>query len=470
MIKYIYSISVAILLLLQSCDSYLESDVYNQVDSEVSFNTVSDIKAARNGLYYHLGTYRFCGNYVLSIGDFASDISVADAGTGHFVSINDYAIVEEGDEILKIWTRGYKIVNISTQLINAVKEMLSLDDKTESEVDELQLYMAEAYGLRALTYFYMVNIFGLPYGTDTNANGGLVLMDSVAVLPEEDVSRSSVTDTYSLILKDIENSLSSFDKVSSSSTQSGFYFNEAGVNALNARVLLYMGNDEGAITAASKALALKGVKELNEEAYIEMWNSLTLSDEDIFTIVKSEDDNLSSNSLNTLYGSYNGSIYTEFINDFEDTDYRLKLIDDEFHPKKFDGIESSAATSNIRLFRVSEMELIIAESSVNLGLLDNAKTALLYTAKRNTAISSVNDLPATKDLLLKFIAKERKREFFQEGQRWYDARRTGELISVSNGKNTNFDVSKFVYPIPADEINSGYNCEQNENWYDYLPE
>jgi len=35
---------------------------------------------------------------------------------------------------------------------------------------------------------------------------------------------------------------------------------------------------------------------------------------------------------------------------------------------------------------------------------------------------------------------------------------------------TNYDVAKFVFPIPADEINSGFGCEQNEGWEDALPE
>jgi hypothetical protein len=59
---------------------------------------------------------------------------------------------------------------------------------------------------------------------------------------------------------------------------------------------------------------------------------------------------------------------------------------------------------------------------------------------------------------------------FEEGFRWYDARRTGEKIMAGDGLYTDFDVSKFVYPIPANEVNAGFGTEQNTDWSSNLPE
>lgn len=33
----------------------------------------------------------------------------------------------------------------------------------------------------------------------------------------------------------------------------------------------------------------------------------------------------------------------------------------------------------------------------------------------------------------------------------------------------NFDIAKFVFPIPADEINADACTQQNEGWNNYLP-
>ena len=115
------------------------------------------------------------------------------------------------------------------------------------------------------------------------------------------------------------------------------------------------------------------------------------------------------------------------------------------------------------------MYLIIAEVEAEAENIELAQEALFYTAKRDVAITSPDKLPSTKADLLGFISKERVREFFEEGHRYYDARRTGELITVVNGTKPNFDVSKFVFPIPADEINSGSGVVQNPNWSAALP-
>jgi hypothetical protein len=69
---------------------------------------------------------------------------------------------------------------------------------------------------------------------------------------------------------------------------------------------------------------------------------------------------------------------------------------------------------------------------------------------------------------MSFISDERVRELYLEGHRWYDARRQGLKITVATTKQ-NFDVAKFVYPIPAAEINAGYGTEQNTGWADNLP-
>lgn len=466
--KYILYVLSALLVLFTSCDSYLDTETYNQIYTEDAFTSPSDVKAARNGLYYLLGTYRFVGKNVIAVGDFSSDISVADGSSGHFVRFNNYTIADSDAELEEIWYYGYRVVNNATKIINGIDALLTDESSSDTDKDLLYQYKAEAFGIRAFAYFHLVNVFGLPYGVDNNPHGGLVLMDKVAIEPEENVSRSSVEDTYSQILADIKSSIDTYMLTEEESNE--FYFSKAAVYALSARVKLYMKDFDGAIADATESLKIKEPSELSDEDYLAMWSSLNISEEDIFTIAKTEDDNLSANSLNTLYGSYGGWFTEEFLADFEKTDARLALFQSGNLLVKFGGIPTSKATSNIPQFRVSEMKLIIAEAEAMNDQLINAQNALIYTAKRDSAITSVGDLPDTKDELLSFIAKERKRELFAEGHRYYDARRTGEKITVANGKFPDFDIQNFVFPIPSDEINSGFQCEQNEGWFDFLPQ
>ncbi|MDR2499138.1 MAG: RagB/SusD family nutrient uptake outer membrane protein, partial [Tannerellaceae bacterium] len=94
---------------------------------------------------------------------------------------------------------------------------------------------------------------------------------------------------------------------------------------------------------------------------------------------------------------------------------------------------------------------------------------LFEIAQRNPDLKK-EDLPTGKAELLAFISVERRRELFQEGHRYFDMRRTGELMTRVGGNFpiSNWDVSKFVFPIPANEINAS-GLEQNTGWSSALP-
>ena len=124
------------------------------------------------------------------------------------------------------------------------------------------------------------------------------------------------------------------------------------------------------------------------------------------------------------------------------------------------------------------MELIIAEAKLRTAQpdLNGAKEALLTVAKRNSKITSADDLGNTKEEVFAFLKDERARELFQEGFRFYDLRRWDEKADVYANvedqvsyKYTNYDISQFCYPIPNDEINAGFGIEQTPNWNNYLP-
>ncbi|HBX91219.1 MAG TPA: RagB/SusD family nutrient uptake outer membrane protein, partial [Alistipes sp.] len=70
---------------------------------------------------------------------------------------------------------------------------------------------------------------------------------------------------------------------------------------------------------------------------------------------------------------------------------------------------------------------------------------------------------------------ERARELFQEGHRLYDLRRWGDNASVYaysapeiKFSYNDYKISDLVFPIPVDEINSGFGVKQND-WSGTLP-
>lgn len=467
--KKIYTIIVLIGTLVSSCDSYFDVELHQNIPADNAYNTVSDITNALNGAYYALGTYRFQGRNVPALGDLASDNGIASATSGHFVAISTYTYSETTGDFSDIWTYGYQVVDRTTRVINGAKALLAKGSLSEADQSTLNSAIAQSYALRAYSAFMMVNIFGLPYGTDNDANGGLVVVEAEPIEAGVNVSRASVKDTYDWILRDIKQA-NTVPNVVTSSPQ--FYFNPAAVKALEARVNLYMKNYGVAKEAAQKAIDLRGANPVSDAEYVEMWKSIAISGEDIFTIPKTTDDNLSANALNTLYGTYKSTMTADLAATIGANDIRKKLIGTsngvENHPKKFDGIQDAAAVNNIPVFRVSEMYLIIAEVCAQTGD-SGAQEALFFTAKRNKDITAASQLPSSKDALLTFISVERRREFFAEGQRWYDARRTGEKIMLNDGNVQNFDVAKIVMPIPSSEINAGFGVQQNPTWKESMP-
>lgn len=465
-ILYIIILSFSVLFLNTSCDF----DTRTFTNGSYPYKTARDITSGTTGSYRTLGSYRFYGTNILAMGDMSTDISAGTSG-GHYVSFSTWTILDSQLELKQTWEYGYKLIAQTTEVIIGGKNLLN---KNVSGTSTIEMGIAENYALRALAYHTLVNYFALPYHESTE-NLGLPLLTDNLLEIEKPIKRSTVGETYTLILNDIAAAKQYLaDAISHGATiKNAFYINEAAIYALEARVKMSMHDYTGAKSAAHKALQLKNAKDISNAKYVEKWSSLEISDEDIFTIAKSLDDNLSSNSMNTLYGTYQGEVKNTLIDVFNKTsDIRYVELISGNHPKKFEGIDGSEDTNNLPVFRVAEMYLIIAEAEARTNNIIPAQEALFHTARRDASITASTSLPNTQNGLIEFISKEYMREFFQEGVRYFYLRRTNEPITVGYGSNavSNFDISKFVYPIPSDEINApGGVYQQNEGWADKLP-
>ena len=449
----IFAIGAVLTLGLASCsDNYFDVDMDQNKTSETAYTSAQDVKNGMIGAYYALGNYRFYGNYVVALGDMASDIATASSSTGHFFAINSYGITDTNGELDDIWNYGYKVIDRSTRAIIGAGKIIE-GGVTEAEEYAINSYLSQCYALRALATFTMTNIFGLPYQAgQSNSQLGIILIKDKIYTINDEVHRSTVEECYAQVLEDIANAKKYYTDESEMNGAPQFYFNLAAYAE--------------AKTAAQNAIDERGSDGATAENYVSMWSSNAISPEDIFTINKTNDDNLSANALNTLYGSYKGGLTNFTKGLFGANDYRAGVLNN--YAFKFCGLPTAQAVSNIPVFRVSEMYLILAECEAQLGNTADAQNALFFTAQRDADITSATDLPSTKDALMDFINDERVRELYQEGFRWYDARRQGLKITVAT-TSQNFDIAKFVYPIPASEINAGYGTEQNEGWSSNLP-
>ena len=483
-ILYKLSIVLSLALAVSSCD--FDTELQQNVDTADAFKNVQDVANGTTGAYQALAYYPFLGNYAIAFGDFAGGLANGSASSGHFYSVSYWSVSDTDEEMEGIWLYGFKVVDAAVRTINGADALLAANpDMSDDDKATIYYNVSQCYALRALAYFTMTQYFYYPYSKGADQKGLPIVKDQ-PVEAFQNATRASLGDTYSFMLDDIKKALEYNEEAGSPSLQY-FFLNKAAIYALKARVCLYMGNYADAEAAAKKAIELKGKGNAtytdltpNNETYLTMWASLNPSDEDIFTLSKTTDDNLSANALNTLWGSYYGKVSTYGQSFFSDTDVRPQLIGEvngnSPASMKWQGIESSQATSNIPIFRKSEMALIIAECEARNGNITEAQKYVGYTAKRDSQYAAedgscdLSKLPSDKDALLEFIWKENTREFLGEGHFYSEARRLDKTVTVMAGTCTTFRPANFVFPIPAAEINAGFMKDQNTGWEDGLPE
>lgn len=474
---------------MSSCgNEFLKTDYASGIDVETGLNSVETLGTALNGTYYRLFYYGFAGNYAISIGDIPTDLSYWNTKTGHWDKLYLYTHVDTDSYLSGIWNYGYKVIDNSSRIIKAGKEIYAT--ATESEKPEIDLYIAEAYALRAYASLMLTNIFGHQIkvnGTDFSNELGIVVVDE-PIEAYAEVQRSTVGQSYTAILNDFGAALTHFGAAGGDRGDLN-YMNVAAVQGLMARTYLYMENWDSAISSANAALASAGVTELAYTAadYAGLFASGTSNVESFFALAIDSNNNWSANSCGTLWSTYNYSPSPKLLSMYGEKDVRTSIFEWDvnstpdtpiFKAGKFSHKSSgNSAYGTNYIVNAPEMFLTIAEAQAQKDQVAAAQAALLTVAKRNADIKTTADLPATKAEILTFIQDERARELFQEGLRLYDLRRWDAKVSVGANKApaisfayNNYQISNLVYPIPASEINAGFGVEQNASWSSVRPQ
>ncbi|WP_346882072.1 RagB/SusD family nutrient uptake outer membrane protein [uncultured Algibacter sp.] len=142
-----------------------------------------------------------------------------------------------------IYTKLYDLINRANLIIEKVPQ---LDNSVFTNVNRKEEIVGEAKILRAMGYFYLLRTVGQFY--DTNSNFGVSLRTDPPRTTEIS-PRSSVADTYSFILQDLDDAL-----VSAPDLRAKFFTNKTFAKGLKAKVMLYQGNYAEAANLANEIL------------------------------------------------------------------------------------------------------------------------------------------------------------------------------------------------------------------------
>ena len=438
-------LSFAVLSTQTSCTEWLEVYPQNEQVSDYYWSSKEEVEAMLNGCYCY---YRqMVPSALLPLGELRAGQMFS---RGAYGSLQEFR-VKETDKSIANWGPFYEVINVANAVIAHADKALANDDTYD--VNMMKAHKAEAYFLRALSYFYLVRnwrdvpLILKPYEDDSQSYH---------------VGQSSESEVIAQIKKDIATALES--------GAAKEYFNKAWENkgrgtrwalyALMADVCLWSEDYATAETYcdmllhSSSPFAPTLLKTPSHASWFSIFNPGN-SNESIFELQwDEEEDQLSSlpylfdNSSSSRVYAYSKKMTEMFI---EEINYTRQHMQEEVrtlyggfycnNPNAYvsaetgfcwkyfgSGVLTEKRTSehydpNFIVYRVADVVLMKAEALILQGPNRWAEAVELINQTHNRAnLGDVEIDPenTTEFELLECLLDERAMEFAGEGKAWYD--------------------------------------------------
>lgn len=308
------------------------------------------------------------------------------------------------------WDRLYKTIYNANVIITEVGKSTGGTDSAKNEIS------AEAKVHRAEAYLMLVNMYAKPYSNTASADLGVPLLTAPTVT--EALTRAPLAKVFEQILEDLQSST----KYLPTKNQFNTLPSKAAAYALLARTNLYMANYQQAGAWADSALAIQST--LNDLAALTASSyPRTLADPELIFSKSAAQSNAYgqtafrlSDSLLSLLGTADlrYSLFTAPGNTVN-TNYTGRF----FSKERIGNFETRNYGPT-----VPEMMLIKAETLARNGNVSDAMTLVNNLRKKRFTAAGYTPVTATtqQEALVQVI-KERQREFFCRGLRWFDMRR-----------------------------------------------
>lgn len=352
-----------------------------------------------------------------------------------------------------MYAGGYKLINMSNHIITKTA-VLPGNDPRKTRI------IGEAKFLRAMSYFFLLRLFGEFY--DSTSNYGLV-MHTEPIKDGNPVPRSSVRAAYDQINKDLDEAI-----LETSEFSSTFYASKIAARALKAKVLLYQQHYAEA-AAMAQQVTTSTQRNLEDTFKIIFSKKIYNTKEAIFQAPYDASTNINNKAyaFNTWFKP--SDLYRSLMaGDKRDTMAikvsGIRVRNGKFMAGAIDGAPSNADTEYF--LRLGEIYLIQAEAIVRSGgSLDDARAALNKIRKRALMPDiTINDAAG----LLKAIREEKLRELGGEsGEEWFDMVRyesKGEF-DIKTMKPKFMGKQRYILPIPLKSIQAaGKVVAQNQGY------
>lgn len=465
--------------MMVSCDSWLEVKPYDKISEGELQKSEEGYQKMLNGIYIDLNSDALYGQSLsvemIEVMGGAYAIGTDNSVWGNYKDLSNYQYGTEywRNRLDQTWNKAYALI------LNCNKILENIDQNQDLFTGgNYYAVKGEALALRAMLHFDMLRLFGPVYAKDsdkkaipyynkqTNSPEPILTAKEVAEKVVADLEEARILLANDPVKTEGTLMSGSQDGTSNFMRYRALRLNYYAVEALLARVNLYMGNkteafkyatdviktaDQGIFPFVDKSLVIGSPADPDRIFSSEVLFALTNTSRSkihknfydpsrLPNYVFRMDDNLMSNIV------YDGAATTGGYQD--DYRYRANWIatgSNRYFYKYSDMVANgSIQNTMIPMIRLGEMFLIAAESQS-----DNLANGVQYVnaLRRNRGVANLQTL--TPDLL----KYEYIRELYGEGQLFYLYKRLNSDIITSSNANKNPKASDliFVVPLPDSE-------------------
>lgn len=465
--------------MMVSCDSWLQVKPYDKISEGELQKSEEGYQKMLNGIYIDLNSDALYGQSLsvemIEVMGGAYAIGTDNSVWGNYKDLSNYQYGTEywRNRLDQTWNKAYALI------LNCNKILENIDQNQDLFTGgNYYAVKGEALALRAMLHFDMLRLFGPVYAKDsdkkaipyynkqTNSPEPILTAKEVAEKVVADLEEARILLANDPVKTEGTLMSGSQDGTSNFMRYRALRLNYYAVEALLARVNLYMGNkteafkyatdviktaDQGIFPFVDKSLVIGSPADPDRIFSSEVLFALTNTSRSkihknfydpsrLPNYVFRMDDNLMSNIV------YGGAATTGGYQD--DYRYRANWIatgSNRYFYKYSDMVANgSIQNTMIPMIRLGEMFLIAAESQS-----DNLANGVQYVnaLRRNRGVANLQTL--TPDLL----KYEYIRELYGEGQLFYLYKRLNSDIITSSNANKNPKASDliFVVPLPDSE-------------------
>ncbi|MBB6004423.1 RagB/SusD family nutrient uptake outer membrane protein [Arcicella rosea] len=443
-----WATAITSLSLFSSCESFVELGAPpTQVVSEDVFKADATASSAILGLYSGTNMSQFVQGSTFFPGMSADDIQYNAANTSYDEFENNALSTNNSLVENTIWAYSYQQIKNANNAISGLNKSQTLTPTVKEQL------LGEAKFVRALSYFYLVNLFGdVPMSLTPDSD-----YEAKASLP-----RTPATAIWAQIITDLKEAQTHLP-VTYVGTFKG-RVNKHAATTLLARAYLYNKDWTNAESQASQVITAQAYTlPAPADAFINTSNEI------IWQVANTTGVSIFGGNYLAATGVIPAfSLYDTLYKSFEDVDLRktnwtgiIKIGTNNYYSINKYKVRTGTGNEYSVALRFAELYLIRSEAAAQQGKLTEAKADADIIRKRAGLPALSSSL--TKEQLLIAIEKERKVEFFGEwGHRWLDLKRTNRADAVLGGlKLKTWKSTAVLYPIPENQRLANRNLTQN---------